>query len=120
MLIIALSILTLAGFAALIHAVNHAAAGYENHAGFFAGVESPPIKAATAVEPVVTTSTETVNVGPIKTEVPKVKARKVARKSRKMDSAPTFQMELDSGVPESKGQELVRLMSAGNQVEAHQ
>ena len=121
MLIIALSILTLAGLAALIHAVNHAAAGYENQAGFFPGVEPAPVKIAqpAAVERMATNSTETVNVGLIKTEVTKAKNRKAARKAKKEESAPTFQLELGSNPPESKGQELIRLMSNGNQVEAH-
>ena len=120
MLIIALSILTLAGFAALIHAVNRAAAGYETHSGFFQGIEQPPITTtAKAPEPVVNSSTATVNIGQNNTTAPKPKARKVGKKAKKVDSGPAFQMELDASFPECRGPELIRLMSVKKQVEAH-
>ena len=110
MLILLLSILTLAGFASLLYAMNRADVGYEDDSGYHVGLAPKRATAAMAKE-MPAAKIPVAAVTPALPPTEKVKPskrspRRIERKVLPADSLAAFQLELDACFPQVSGQKV--------------
>jgi hypothetical protein len=98
-LIIILSLLTLVGFAALIHAVQHADIGYENLSGFHEGVEPAPPKIVSRAKPAKKATAVPETATGVAPEALVGRAKRAVKVVKKAESAQPFQFDSGSTPP---------------------